>query len=118
MSCVVVRLPDGLPLTGDALIGVNARGQASNRVRVGFGSIGGGTPDDSGAVPPPALFPLPVNEPDMTRLELQRRKPAREPGRVPYCKRRAVTHAHQVKQLLRHRRPRCIQRRPLVRPKK
>jgi hypothetical protein len=55
MSSVIVRLHDGLGDVGDVLIGINLRGAASNRVRVGIGHIGGGPPDDGVYVPVPDL---------------------------------------------------------------
>jgi hypothetical protein len=42
----VVRLHDGWGDVGDVSIGINLRGVASNRVRVGVGHMGGGPPDD------------------------------------------------------------------------
>src|SRR5919197_3277255 len=66
MSSVVVRLADDLGDVGDVLVRVSYRGAASNRVRVGLGHVGGGPPDDLGAVPtpaPPAFAPTPNNNP-------------------------------------------------------
>lgn len=54
MGCVVVRLSDGLGDVGDVLVRLRLRGVSSNRVRVGIGYVGGGPPDDAGAIPTPA----------------------------------------------------------------
>ena len=69
MSNVVVGVSDALAgVAGDVLVGVTVRGAASNRVRMAFGQVGGGPPDDPGAVPTPAPFPdPPLNEPGVTR---------------------------------------------------
>jgi uncharacterized protein GlcG (DUF336 family) len=61
-SSVVMRVPADLPSTGDVLIQINYRDVASNRVRIGIGEIGGGPPDDIGAVPTPGM-PLPFDPP-------------------------------------------------------
>jgi uncharacterized protein GlcG (DUF336 family) len=52
-TAVVVRLNDELGDVGDVLARITYQGVASNRVRVGIGHIGGGPPDDPGAVPTP-----------------------------------------------------------------
>lgn len=52
-TAIVVRLSDELGDVGDVLVRITYRGVASNRVRVGIGHIGGGPPDDVGAVPTP-----------------------------------------------------------------
>ena len=52
-TSVVVRLSDGMDDLGDVLVRVSYRGASSNRVRVAMGHIGGGLPDDQGAVPTP-----------------------------------------------------------------
>ena len=57
-TSVVVRLSDGMDDLGDVLVRVTYRGVSSNRVRVAIGHIGGGLPDDEGAVPTPGL-PIP-----------------------------------------------------------
>jgi uncharacterized protein GlcG (DUF336 family) len=44
---------------GDVLIGINYHGSQSNRVRVGIGHIGGGPPDDAGAIPTPGTITPP-----------------------------------------------------------
>jgi uncharacterized protein GlcG (DUF336 family) len=66
MSSVVVRLSENLNDAGDVLVRISYRGAASNRVRVGVGHIGGGPPDDVGAIPtpaPPAVAPTPNTNP-------------------------------------------------------
>ena len=50
---VIVKLNDEMGDPGDVLVRIHYRGVASNRVRVGVGHIGGGPPDDTGAVPTP-----------------------------------------------------------------
>jgi uncharacterized protein GlcG (DUF336 family) len=57
-TSVVVRLSDGMDNVGDVLVGVTYRGVSSNRVRIAMGHIGGGLPDDQGAVPTPGS-PIP-----------------------------------------------------------
>ena len=52
-TSIVVRLPDNLGDVGDVLVRIRYRSLASNRVRVGIGHVGGGPPDDVGAVPTP-----------------------------------------------------------------
>ncbi len=52
-TSLVIRLDEGLNDLGDVLIRVTYRGVSSNRVRVGIGHVGGGPPDDDGAVPTP-----------------------------------------------------------------
>jgi uncharacterized protein GlcG (DUF336 family) len=55
MSSVVVRLNEQLSAdSGDVLVRISYRGASSNRVRVGLGHVGGGPPDDVGAIPTPA----------------------------------------------------------------
>lgn len=53
MTAIVLRLEPQLEDKGDVLIGVSYHGLTSNRVRVAMGHIGGGLPDDPGAVPTP-----------------------------------------------------------------
>lgn len=53
MTSIVVRLGDDMTDMGDVLVWVSYKGMASNRVRVGIGHVGGGPPDDFGAVPTP-----------------------------------------------------------------
>ena len=50
---LVVRLANGMDDLGDVLVRVSYRGVASNRVRLAMGHVGGGLPDDPGAVPTP-----------------------------------------------------------------
>jgi len=60
---VIVRLNDLMPGDpGDVLIRLNLHGMSSNRVRLGIGHVGGGPPDDPGAVgtPAPQTPPAPV----------------------------------------------------------
>ena len=57
-TAVVVRLSDDLNDPGDVLVRLSYRGAASNRVRVAIGHVGGGLPDDAGAMPTPGL-PIP-----------------------------------------------------------
>jgi uncharacterized protein GlcG (DUF336 family) len=52
-TAVVVKLNQDLKDPGDVLVRIYYRGVASNRVRVGIGHLGGGPPDDLGAVPTP-----------------------------------------------------------------
>jgi uncharacterized protein GlcG (DUF336 family) len=52
-TSLVVQLNENLHDVGDVLIQVGYRGVSSNRVRVGMGHVGGGLPDDEGAVPTP-----------------------------------------------------------------
>src|SRR5262249_32588922 len=58
-SSIVIRVPEELPSVGDVLVQIKYRDLASNRVRLGIGEIGGGPPDDLGAVPTPGtVLPL------------------------------------------------------------
>ncbi len=52
-TAIVVKLDEKLADAGDVLVRIYLRGVASNRVRVGIGHVGGGPPDDPGAVPTP-----------------------------------------------------------------
>jgi uncharacterized protein GlcG (DUF336 family) len=52
-TSVVVRLNADMADVGDVLVRIYYKGIASNRVRVGIGHVGGGPPDDLGAVPTP-----------------------------------------------------------------
>lgn len=64
MSSVVVRLNEQLAAdAGDVLVRIKYRGAPSNRVRVGLGHVGGGPPDDPGAIPTPAV-PAPSPTPN------------------------------------------------------
>ncbi|HXQ72703.1 MAG TPA: hypothetical protein VN844_19555 [Pyrinomonadaceae bacterium] len=57
LSCVIVRLNDGIGDIGDVLVRLTVHGFSSNRVRVGIGHNGGGPAEDSGAVPTPGRQP-------------------------------------------------------------
>jgi uncharacterized protein GlcG (DUF336 family) len=57
-TSVVVRLSADMNDVGDVLVRLSYRGLASNRVRVALGHVGGGLPDDQGAVPTPGS-PIP-----------------------------------------------------------
>jgi uncharacterized protein GlcG (DUF336 family) len=59
-TAIVMRLPDEMGDVGDVLIGVGYNGSKSNRVRVGIGHVGGGPPDDEGAMPTPGTVAPPV----------------------------------------------------------
>ncbi len=50
---VVIKLNAQMGDLGDVLVRIFYHGVASNRVRVGIGHVGGGPPDDPGAVPTP-----------------------------------------------------------------
>jgi len=52
-TSLVVRLNSAMEDLGDVLVRVSYRGTASNRVRLAMGHVGGGLPDDPGAVPTP-----------------------------------------------------------------
>lgn len=54
ISMIIVRLNDAMGDLGDVLFRLNLHGNASNRVRLGIGHIGGGPADDAGAVATPA----------------------------------------------------------------
>jgi hypothetical protein len=53
LSAIIVKLNDNLADAGDVLVQVSHNNVASNRVRIGIGHVGGGPPDDPGAVPTP-----------------------------------------------------------------
>lgn len=57
-TSLVVRVSAGMADLGDVLVRVTYRGVVSNRVRFAMGHVGGGLPDDDGAVPTPGT-PLP-----------------------------------------------------------
>jgi uncharacterized protein GlcG (DUF336 family) len=59
-SAVVLCLTAELGDVGDVLVGISYRGVASNRVRVAIGHVGGGPPDDDGAVPTPGTIAPPL----------------------------------------------------------
>jgi carboxypeptidase family protein/concanavalin A-like lectin/glucanase superfamily protein len=54
MSSLTLRLSDEMTEVGDVLVRIVNKGQASNRVRIAVGHIGGGPPDDPGSRPTPA----------------------------------------------------------------
>ena len=56
---LVVRVSSGMYDVGDVLVRVSYRGVSSNRVRLAMGHVGGGLPDDPGAVPTPGS-PIPL----------------------------------------------------------
>jgi uncharacterized protein GlcG (DUF336 family) len=58
-TSIVVKLDPAMGDVGDVLVGLTYRGVSSNRVRVGIGHIGGGPPDDPGAVPTPGGIAAP-----------------------------------------------------------
>jgi uncharacterized protein GlcG (DUF336 family) len=53
MTSIIVRLSDAMTDVGDVLVGITYQGVSSNRVRVALGHVGGGPPDDEGAIPTP-----------------------------------------------------------------
>jgi uncharacterized protein GlcG (DUF336 family) len=59
-TAIVVRLSDDMSDLGDVLVGIAYNGTESNRVRVAIGHIGGGPPDDDGAVPTPGTTAPPI----------------------------------------------------------
>src|SRR6185436_12055316 len=64
ITMFIVRLADDLGNVGDVLLGLNLHGMSSNRVRVAIGHMGGGPPDDAGAVATPApVTPPPADSP-------------------------------------------------------
>ncbi len=64
---IVMRLDDQMADIGDVLVRITYRGVSSNRVRVGIGHVGGGPPDDPGAVPTPgSASPPPAPPPRAT----------------------------------------------------
>ena len=62
-TSVVVKLTEGMTDLGDLLVRIYYHSTASNRVRVAIGHIGGGPPDDLGAIPTPGPFGIefPIN---------------------------------------------------------
>ena len=65
ITMFIVRLADDIGDVGDVLLGLNLHGMASNRVRMGIGHVGGGPPDDSGAVATPAPTTPPPADPPL-----------------------------------------------------
>jgi uncharacterized protein (DUF1800 family) len=69
---VIVRLNDLMPQdVGDVLIRLNLHGMSSNRVRLGIGHVGGGPPDDPGAVGTPLVGALPLVPTPLTLAQWQ-----------------------------------------------
>lgn len=58
-TSIIVSLDPAMGDIGDVLVGITYRGISSNRVRLGIGHVGGGLPDDVGAVPTPGGIPSP-----------------------------------------------------------
>jgi len=76
---VIVRLNDLMPADpGDMLVRMNLHGMSSNRVRIGIGHVGGGPPDDPGAVgtPAPALPPSAATPLTLAQYQAQFNNPA------------------------------------------
>jgi uncharacterized protein GlcG (DUF336 family) len=66
-TAIVIRLNDQMGDIGDVLVRVTYGGVSSNRVRVGIGHVGGGPPDDMGAVATPgSAAPAPPPFPNAT----------------------------------------------------
>ncbi|MEK6283551.1 MAG: DUF1800 domain-containing protein [Acidobacteriota bacterium] len=66
ITMFIVRLADDLTAVGDVLLGIHLHGVSSNRVRMAIGQLGGGPPDDLGAVPTPAPATPPPADPLLT----------------------------------------------------
>ncbi len=62
-TSVIVKLDEQMGDVGDVLVRIYYKGIASNRVRIGIGHVGGGPPDDPGAVPTPGPVDvgIPIN---------------------------------------------------------
>src|SRR6266536_6484159 len=76
-TSVIVKLDEQMGDIGDVLVRIYYKGIASNRVRVAVGHVGGGPPDDPGAVPTPGpvreVFPTnPVTAGTLTPDEVMR----------------------------------------------
>jgi uncharacterized protein GlcG (DUF336 family) len=75
LSSIIVRLSDQMSDIGDVLVAVTHQGVRSNRVRLAIGHVGGGLPDDAGAVPTPgttaALVPPAITAGTLTTTEVQ-----------------------------------------------
>src|SRR6185295_2953793 len=52
-TAVILKLPENMGDVGDVLVRIYYNGISSNRVRLAVGHVGGGPPDDPGAVPTP-----------------------------------------------------------------
>ncbi|HWN11843.1 MAG TPA: heme-binding protein [Pyrinomonadaceae bacterium] len=75
-TSLVVKLPAGMDDLGDVLVRLTYKNVSSNRVRFGIGHVGGGLPDDEGAVPTPgSVLPIPsgtsATAGDLTVSEVQ-----------------------------------------------
>jgi uncharacterized protein GlcG (DUF336 family) len=72
-TSIIVKLDPAMGDLGDVLLGITYRGVSSNRVRVGIGHIGGGPPDDPGAVPTPGGIQAPpaATAGNLTATEVQ-----------------------------------------------
>lgn len=76
-TSIILQLPDDLADVGDVLVRIRYRGLVSNRVRVAIGFVGGGPPDDVGAVPTPGTTinppgdPQPLSATTLTFTEVQ-----------------------------------------------
>ena len=77
VTSIILQLPDDLADVGDVLMRIRYRGLISNRVRVGIGFVGGGPPDDVGAVPTPGTTinppggPQPLSATTLTITDVQ-----------------------------------------------
>lgn len=72
-TSIIVKLDPAMGDLGDVLVGITYRGVSSNRVRVGIGHVGGGPPDDPGAVPTPGGIQAPpaATAGNLTAMEVQ-----------------------------------------------
>lgn len=75
-TSVVVRLDEQMGDAGDVLMRIYYNGVPSNRVRVGIGHVGGGPPDDAGAIPTPGPVDVsiptnPITAGTLTTAEVQ-----------------------------------------------
>jgi uncharacterized protein GlcG (DUF336 family) len=74
-TSIVLRLNENLGDVGDVLVRIKYQGTFSNRVRVGIGHVGGGLPDDEGAVPTPGseipIGPPPPKATNLTATDVQ-----------------------------------------------
>jgi len=74
-TSIVLKLNDSLGDVGDVLVRIKYQGVFSNRVRVGIGHVGGGLPDDEGAVPTPgreiAIAPPPPKATNLTTSDVE-----------------------------------------------
>jgi uncharacterized protein (DUF1800 family) len=78
---IVVRLNDAMGDLGDVLVRLNLHGNASNRVRIAIGHLGGGPLDDPGAVPTPLqTLPPPDNPQTIDQYRAQFSGPVNVPG--------------------------------------